>query len=157
MTPPDDLSGPHDGFDLAVALVLAPRLPPDRLTVVRDYPPEHAALARVRETPEGPVAERFELYWGPLELANGYQELTDPAEQRRRFEAANAARRAAGRLAWPLDGRFLAALEAGMPPAAGVALGLDRVLMRLAGAESLAEVMPFADDYPVVEQGRDEP
>jgi lysyl-tRNA synthetase class 2 len=113
--------------------------------MVLDYPAEQAALARVRNGCP-PVAERFEVYVEGLELANGYHELVDAAEQRRRFEADSERRRQLGREAVPLDERLLAALEAGMPASAGVALGFDRLLMLAAGAASLDEVLAFTTE-----------
>ncbi len=83
------------------------------------------------------------MYIGGMELANAFSELTDPAEQRRRFADCAAARRAAGKTVYPLDNEFLAALEAGMPPSAGAALGLDRLAMLCCDAASLDEILPF--------------
>ncbi len=109
---------------------------------VYDFPAGQAALARVRrDTP--PVAERFELLVAGVELANGYHELTDAAEQRRRFEEDQAKRHARGLPVYPLDERLLAALEHGLPACAGVALGLDRLVMLAAGAERIDEVITF--------------
>lgn len=118
-------------------------------TFVHDFPASQAALARVREPlPEGgpAVAERFELFVAGLELANGFHELADPAEQRRRFERDLARRRAAGLPEPPIDERLLAALEAGLPDCAGVALGFDRLVMLAAGARSIEEVLAFPID-----------
>jgi lysyl-tRNA synthetase class 2 len=112
------------------------------VTFVHDYPASQAALARVRPDPE-PVAERFEVYLEGLELANGFRELTDAREQRRRFERDLARRAATGRGAPPLDERFLAALEAGMPEASGVALGLDRLLMVITASSHIDQVLAF--------------
>jgi lysyl-tRNA synthetase class 2 len=111
---------------------------------VTDWPLPLAALARRR--PDGaPVAERFEAYLGGLELANAFGELTDPVEQRRRFEADLAARRRRGRPEYPIDERLLGAL-AELPPCAGIALGVDRLVMALTGAEALRDVVAFAED-----------
>jgi len=110
---------------------------------VCDWPTPLAVLARTK--PEDPrVAQRFELYIGGVELANGFQELTDPAEQRRRFEADLTARKAAGLPLPPMPERFLEALQWGLPPSSGVALGVDRFLMLKSGAEHIREVAPFA-------------
>ncbi len=107
-----------------------------------DYPVSQAALAR--PSPRDPsVAERFELYAGGVELSNGYGELTDPVEQARRFRAERHARRAAGRPTYPVDERFLAALREGMPPSGGNALGVDRLVMLVTGAKSIAEIVAF--------------
>ena len=106
------------------------------------YPAEQAALARL--CPDDPsVAARFELVVDGVELANGYWELTEPEEQRRRFDADLEARRARALLEPSIDEKFLAALESGLPDCAGVALGLDRLLMLRMGAERLSDIMPF--------------
>jgi lysyl-tRNA synthetase class 2 len=110
--------------------------------VIRDFPASQCALAKIRAD-DPPVAERFELYLGPYELANGYHELTDAAEQRARFERDNARRRARGQREMPIDHRFLAAL-ASMPACAGVALGVERLLMCLAGTDDIRDVLAFA-------------
>ncbi len=123
-----------------------PRLGRERATILAEYPASQAALARVREDPDFPVALRFELYAGGVELANAFDELTDPAEQRRRHEADRAARRAAGLAVPDLDEEFLAALEAGMPPAAGIALGFDRLLAVLLGLPGARATVAFPPD-----------
>jgi lysyl-tRNA synthetase class 2 len=110
--------------------------------VLTDYPVEAAAMARCRPGPP-PVAERWELYAGGLELANAFSELTDPVEQRRRIEAWGRERTRAGQAVYEPDEAFLAALEAGMPSAGGVALGVDRLVMLLANAGSIDQVRPF--------------
>ena len=116
-------------------------LGPGRYFITR-YPAAQAALARL--CPDDPsVAARFELVIDGVELANGYFELTDVDEQRRRFAADVEARRRLGLVEPGVDEKFLAALAAGLPDCAGVALGLDRLLMLVVGAQSLAEVMPF--------------
>ena len=110
------------------------------------YPRDQAALARL--CPDDPgVAARFELVVDGVELANGYWELTDPDEQRRRFAADVAARRVRGLVEPMIDEKFLAALESGLPDCAGVALGFDRLLMLVMGAARLSDVMPFPDGY----------
>ncbi len=129
-------------FDLDLVSKVEPRLPAEHPAVLMDYPAAAAALAR-RKPGDPRVAERWELYIGGLELANAFSELTDPAEQRARFEACAAERRALGREVYPLDEEFLAALEAGMPASAGAALGVDRLVMLLAGADTLDRVLPF--------------
>jgi lysyl-tRNA synthetase class 2 len=123
-----------------------PRLGVERPTFLIDYPAPMASLSRLK--PADPsVAERFELYVGGAELANGFSELTDAAEQRKRLIDEQALRREAGRPAYPLDEKFLEAVGR-MPPSAGVAVGLDRVLMLLLGAQSIAEVLLFpAEDF----------
>ncbi|HEY7673420.1 MAG TPA: EF-P lysine aminoacylase EpmA [Gammaproteobacteria bacterium] len=139
---PAGLAG--DGLlDLALGAVVVRRFAPGVVTFVHDYPATQAALAKIKDTTP-PVAARFEAFVGDLELANGFQELTDAAEQRRRFENELNVRRRAGRPAPPLDEAFLAALEAGLPPCAGVALGLDRLIALAAGVDNLAAALTFA-------------
>lgn len=139
----------HEGLspserEQAFAAEVEPRLGRGRPTLVVDWPADAAALARLRTDASGRVvAARMELYVAGIELANGFDELTDPAEQRRRHESDRRARLAAGAAAPPLDEGFLAALEAGMPPSAGMALGVDRLVMLLTGARSVAEVRAF--------------
>ena len=130
----------RDEEDLAFSEAIR-ALGPGRYFIDR-YPAAQAALARLCED-DPRVAARFELVVDGVELANGYHELTDPEEQRRRFAADIDERNARGLLEPTVDGRFLAALEAGLPDCAGVALGVDRLLMLEQGAKSLAEVMPF--------------
>jgi lysyl-tRNA synthetase class 2 len=119
------------------ALAVEPR--PVFLT---DYPAPFASLARLK--PDDPrVCERFELYACGVELCNGFGELTDPAEQRARLERDQAARAAQGKPVYPIDERFLAALDEGIPPSAGNALGVDRLIALCLGAEAVADVMAF--------------
>jgi lysyl-tRNA synthetase class 2 len=131
-------------LDLLLTHCIEPRLGPG-LVFLYDYPASQAALARVRPG-EPPVAERFELYWDGLELANGFHELSDAAEQRARFVADNLRRERLGLPIVLADEHLLAALEAGLPDCSGVALGLDRLLMRLAGLERIDQVLAFAID-----------
>ena len=129
-------------LDLLFSERIAPGFPGDALTIIDDYPASQAALARVRPgTP--PVAERFEVFAGPVELANGFHELTDAHEQAARFDADNRERDLQGQRIMPADERLVAALEAGLPDCAGVALGLDRLLMWLSGRERIDEVLAF--------------
>ena len=125
---------------------IEPALVPMGPVFLLDYPAKMAALAKLKEGESG-VAERVELYIGGVELANGFTELNDPLEQRRRFLEEQEGRRKANYPVHPLDEEFLCALERGMPPAAGIALGVDRLVMLLAGAKTLGEVMafPFAE------------
>jgi lysyl-tRNA synthetase class 2 len=141
-----DLADDRDGWlDLLFSHVIEPELGQVSPAVIHDYPASQAALARVR--PENPpVAERFELWVRGVELANGYHELTDPGEQRQRFEADLAARRRHGLPDVPIDKRLLAALEHGMPACAGVALGVDRLVMLAAGARRIDEIIAFPVD-----------
>lgn len=131
-----------DWLDLLLTHRIQPAFAPDTITVVRDWPASQCALARIRPG-SPPVAERFELYLGQQELANGYHELTDPAEQRARFEQDHARRRARGQVEPPIDERLLAVLG-GLPPCAGVALGVERLLMALAGTDDIRDVLAFA-------------
>jgi lysyl-tRNA synthetase class 2 len=119
--------------------------------LVTDWPAPLASLARLK-CGDATVAERMELYGGGLELANGFAELTDPAEQRRRFEANLAQRAVRGLPPVPLDDTFLAALAEGMPPSAGMALGVDRLVMFATGCPDIRQVLPFAEE----ELGMDE-
>ena len=132
-------------LDLLLTHRIEPRLGAGRLTFLYDYPASQAALARLRPG-DPPVGERFELYLDGIELANGFHELGDAGEQRRRFEAENAARRARGLPEMLVDEHLLAALAAGLPDCAGVALGFDRLAMLAAGKQSLAEVLAFPFD-----------
>jgi lysyl-tRNA synthetase class 2 len=129
-------------LDLLMTHCVEPGFDAAAITVVYDYPASQAALARVRPG-DPPVAERFEVYVGGMELANGFRELADAAEQRARFTADNARRRVERLPEMPLDERLLAALDAGLPDCSGVALGLDRLLMLAVGAQDLAEVLAF--------------
>jgi lysyl-tRNA synthetase class 2 len=133
-------------LDLAFSTVVQPGLPRSTLTFLYDYPVSQAALAKKKGgTP--PVAARFELFAGGLELANGYAELTDAAEQRRRFEADQQKRVHAQLPTRPLDERLLAALER-MPDCAGVALGFDRLVALAAALPTVAAAMSFAHEPP---------
>ncbi len=132
----------EDRFDLDLVEKVEPAI--ERIggaVVLIDYPIEAAALSRRK--PGNPlVAERWELYINGVEIANAYSELTDPSEQRRRFEACAEQRKALGKETYPIDEAFIQALEK-MPPSGGVALGVDRLLMLVAGADSLDAVLPF--------------
>ncbi|MGK0673919.1 MAG: EF-P lysine aminoacylase EpmA [Halothiobacillaceae bacterium] len=132
-----------DWLDLLFAGALAPRLPSDALTFIHGFPPSQAALAKRMMRDGREVAARFELFWGELELANGFDELQDAQEQERRFAADNAERERRGLPTMPPDDRLVEALRAGLPACAGVAVGLDRLLARLLGAAGLDEVLAF--------------
>jgi len=129
-------------LDLLISLVIQPALPEENLTFIYDFPADQAALARIRPG-SPPKAERFELYLGRTELANGYQELTDASEQRRRFAAENTQREKRGEATCETDHHLIAALEHGLPECAGVALGVDRLLMSLCDAETISDVTAF--------------
>jgi lysyl-tRNA synthetase class 2 len=138
----------HDAvLDLAFAAVVAPAFAPDELTFVHDYPASQAALARVKPG-RTPVAARFEVFCGGIELANGFHELGDAAEQRRRFDAELEARRRAGRETPPLDEELLAALAHGLPDCSGVAVGIDRLIALALGSPDIAGAMAFAHHPP---------
>ena len=139
---PDDVDG---WLNLLLALRVEPTLAKSPALFLYDYPPGQAALARIRSD-ESPVAERFELYLAGLEICNGYQELTDVGELRRRIGVQAALDRRDGNRPLPAESRLLAAMQAGLPECAGVALGFDRLLMAAVGAQSVAEVMPFPND-----------
>ncbi|MEO6799059.1 MAG: EF-P lysine aminoacylase EpmA [Rhodanobacter sp.] len=130
-----------DWLDLLITHRLQPALPRDRITVIHDYPSSQCALAKIRAG-DPPLAERFELYLGPYELANGYHELNDAGEQRTRFERDNAVRRDRGTPQPAIDERLLAVLDA-MPDCAGVALGVERLLMCMADSDAIADVLAF--------------
>ncbi|HET7569400.1 MAG TPA: EF-P lysine aminoacylase EpmA [Gammaproteobacteria bacterium] len=133
----------RDGWlDLLAGGCVYPALGKDRLCFIYDFPVSQAALARVRQD-EPPVAERFEVLFDGLELGNGFTELTDADEQRRRFEHDLAYRRKQGLAEPPIDRRFLAALEAGLPESAGVAVGVDRVVMLACRGERIGDVTAF--------------
>lgn len=145
-TPASLSSADRDGWlDLLLVERVQPHLGVERPTIVYDYPASQSALAQVRPGPP-PVAERFELYVSGIELANGYHELTDADELRRRIAQANELRRQDGKSALPEENRLLAAMDAGLPESTGVAMGFDRLVMVAAGATSLAEVMAFPID-----------
>lgn len=138
---PADLTR-DDWLDLIRSVAVEPHLGRGRPTFIHDWPASQAALARIR--PGDPLlAERFEVYVDGIELANGFHELADPAEQRRRFEADLAARRARGLPTPLIDKHLLAALAHGLPDCAGVALGIDRLVLLAAGSGRLAEVVAF--------------
>jgi len=131
----------EDMFDEAIVVHIEPHLGVERPAFLYDYPASLGALARLK--PDDPaVAERFELYIGGLELANGFSELTDHEEQRQRFAEARKLIRLQGRDPGPMPEPFLNDLQ-GMPEAAGIALGIDRLAMVFAGAATIDEVVPF--------------
>ena len=137
-----------EGFsrDDLLQLLLAQVIEPGLVApcFVYDFPASMAALARVQNDPDGvAVGKRFELFIQGMEIANGYHELTDPAEQRRRFEDDNRQRRSLGRPELPIDENLLAALAHGLPSCAGVALGLDRLLMVRLGLGDIRDVIAF--------------
>lgn len=132
-------------LDLLLTHLIEPHLGQGRLSFIYDYPASQAALARLKPG-EPLMGERFELYLDGIELANGFHELGDAAEQRHRFALENRKRVALGLPAMPIDTHLLAALESGLPDCAGVALGFDRLVMLAAGKRSLQEVIAFPID-----------
>ena len=133
-----------DRFDFDMATKIEPALPRDRPVVLLDYPRQAASLARISPRDER-VAERWEAYIGGMELCNAFGELTDPAEQRRRFEAARAEKERLGETPMPIDEDFIAAL-AHMPPSGGAALGIDRLAMLLLDCADIADVRAFCQE-----------
>ena len=135
--------GHNEWLDLLLSELIQPALPGEAFTVLHDFPPEQAALARIRPG-NSPVAERFEIYLGQMELANGYQELTDAEEQLDRFqrEAKLADSRGEDRTA--LDMNLIAALNHGLPECSGVALGVDRLLMSYLKLDRIDAVLSFS-------------
>ena len=145
---PDGL-GRDDWLDLLMTHRLQPGFTHDRLLAVYDYPASQCALARVRQPApaqagsDAPLAERFELYLGPLELANGYHELTDADEQGARFDRDLAVRAQRRTASPPRDEALLGGLAAGLPDCAGVALGVDRLLMAMLNTGRIADTLAF--------------
>jgi lysyl-tRNA synthetase class 2 len=135
-------AGSDELLDLVVGAQVGPALGGSALTFVHRYPASQAALARL-DSEDARLALRFELYHRGVELANGYHELNDVLEQRRRFAADQQSRAARGLPPVSIDARLLAALESGLPDCAGVALGFDRVLMLAQDASSIDEVLAF--------------
>lgn len=132
-------------LQLLFAMGVEPHIGKDRPTFIYHFPASQASLAKI-STEDNRVAERFEVYYKGVELANGFHELTDVNEQRQRFEQDNRYRAARGLVQNPMDNNLLAALEAGIPDCSGVALGVDRLIMLALGAESLEEVLAFSVD-----------
>jgi len=131
-----------DWLDLLMTHRIQPHFPANQLLVLTDYPASQCMLAQIAEPDGFPIAERFELFLGPLELANGYHELRDADEQRHRFDRDLATRRTRDRILPPVDEFFLTALPS-LPDCAGVALGVDRLLMAMLGTDNIADVLAF--------------
>lgn len=137
---PPGLDGDRDAcLDLIMSALVGPQLGRERLSFVYDYPASQAALARVH----GPIASRFEAYLDGVELANGFHELDSAPQQRARFAADNAERVRRKLPPMPIDERFLAALEHGLPNCSGVAVGFDRLVMCAVGAAHIDEALAF--------------
>lgn len=134
-----------DWLDLLMTHRLQPTFDRSCITVVHDYPASQCALAKLRvgDGDEPTIAERFELFLGPLELANGYHELTDAEEQRLRFLRDHDSRSSRGAALPPMDEALLAAMTHGLPACAGVALGVERLLMAMLGTDRIADVLSF--------------
>ena len=122
-----------------------PNIGKEKPTFVYHFPASQASLAQI-STEDHRVAERFEVYYKGIELANGFHELTDAREQQQRFEQDNRKRAARGLPQYPIDQNLIDALKVGMPDCSGVALGVDRLVMLALGAETLAEVIAFSVD-----------
>ncbi len=131
-------------FDEVMVQDIEPNLGVGKPTFLYDYPAQRAALARLKEEDQT-VAERFELYIGGLELANGFSELVDSENQRQRFHAENENRESRGKPIYSMPDRFLAELDE-MPPSAGIALGMDRLAMVLLDFETIDEVVAFTPE-----------
>lgn len=139
----------QEGRDAMLNLLLGALIEPElgtqrELVVLAYYPASQAALAQKRLRGDEPVAERFEIYYRGVELANGYHELTDAAEQRERFVEANAMRQALGKEPLPIDEAFLDALAQGLPDCCGVAVGFDRLMMLRHEGASIADVLAWS-------------
>ncbi|MCK4742711.1 MAG: elongation factor P--(R)-beta-lysine ligase [Sulfuriflexus sp.] len=137
-----DEASVDDWLDLLIDQVVVPKLGRGRVFIY-DYPASQAALAEISES-DSRVAERFELFIDGVEIANGFHELTDVVEQRQRFESENKKREEVGLSKLPIDENLLAALEEGLPDCAGVAIGIDRLLMIVAGVDSISDVVTIS-------------
>jgi lysyl-tRNA synthetase class 2 len=132
-----------DRFDFDMVEKIEPALPKDVPVILKDYPAECCALARLKaDNPQ--VAERWELYLGGIEMANAYSELTDPVEQRARFEKWGEQRQSLEKALYPIDEEFIQCLKK-IPSAGGCALGIDRLLMAATGSASFDDILPFRD------------
>ena len=143
---PDDASSWDKDtlLQLLMSFIIEPHLGIDNLTVLLNFPSTQSALAQTLELPCGEkIASRFEVYYRGIELSNGYHELTDPIEQRNRFEATNTARQNAGKDPLRIDEKLLDALRRGMPDCCGVAVGFDRLMLLRHQQTTLASVLPF--------------
>lgn len=128
---------------LLLGCIVEPHLGKNELLVLHSYPSTQAALARTLQKEDEVIAERFEIYYRGVELANGYHELTDAVEQRRRLQEDELYRQKMGKAPLAIDENFLTALEIGLPPCCGVAVGFDRLLMLRLNKTSLSEILPF--------------
>lgn len=137
--------GDDDWLDLVMSQVIEPQFPKDRLMFVTHYPASQASLARLNSD-DSRLAERFEVFAGGLELANGFHELTDAKQQRQRMEQENSKRRENGLPVIEIDERFLAALDHGLPDCSGVAIGFDRLVMLSVGRNEIQQILSFSFD-----------
>jgi len=135
-------------LDWLLTQLVLPAFPKQAFTFLYDYPESQCALAKIGHNSQNmAIADRFELFYGEIELANGFHELTDAAEQLQRFKLENNARKLKGKSISCIDKYFIAALAAGLPECSGLALGLDRVLMVLMGVDNIEEVLSFSWQY----------
>jgi elongation factor P--(R)-beta-lysine ligase len=132
-------------LDLLMTHIIEPTLGQNYPIFIYDYPESQAALAKIRQG-ESPVAERFEVYYRGIELANGFHELLDAHEQLARFKKNLFDRKRQSKQEIPIDENFIAALSHGLPNCAGVALGIDRLCMLAIGAKSISEIISFANE-----------
>jgi lysyl-tRNA synthetase class 2 len=130
-------------LDILMTQVIEPAMPKNCPVFIYDFPASQASLSRIHHAAY-PVAERFELYINGMELANGFHELSDAEEQRQRFENDNQLRQQQDKQQVVMDEHLLQALDAGLPECAGVALGLDRLLMLITGIERIEAVLSFS-------------
>lgn len=135
----------NDWLDWLLTQMVLPSFKKDGFGFIYDYPAAQCALAKIElNAQQTPVAKRFELFFGEIELANGFYELTDADEQLTRFQQENQLRKEAGKSESKIDEKFIAALKGGLPECAGVALGLDRLLMVLSKVDHIEKVLSFA-------------
>ena len=135
----------RDGnFEIILTEKIEPNLPKDKPVIVKDYPASMAALSKLKEN-DNSLAERWELYLGGIEIANAYSELVDPEEQQKRFDEAHENRKFLNLPAYPNDSDYFAALEYGMDSYAGIALGIDRLIMVLTDAHCIKDVVSFTE------------
>ena len=134
----------ENSFEIILTEDIEPWLPKEKPVIIKDYPISMAALSKIKES-NSKVAERWELYLGGIEIANAYSELTDPTEQRKRFEKAHKNREKSGLPKYSDDSDFFEALEYGMKPYTGIALGIDRLVMVLTDSPGIKEVISFLE------------
>jgi len=138
----------NNWLDWLLTQQVLPAFKKDGFTFLYDYPASQCALAKIENNEQQVlVAKRFELFFGEIELANGFYELTDAAEQLKRFQFENRMRKQAGKEQGKIDQNFIAALHSGLPECSGVAMGLDRFLMLLTNNSSIDQVLSFSWDY----------